>query len=108
MPIVVTTKVNEYGNWEYELENSLIDGEHEIYVVVNDNTGKVVSKSSPLSFFVKEAKAISPSDFISTSSGSNEIQKTEETKNVYLYLLIVVGVIMSSMIVFVLFILRKS
>ncbi|MFH0923844.1 MAG: Ig-like domain-containing protein [Candidatus Falkowbacteria bacterium] len=68
LPLVATAKVDEYGNWQYELSHSLNDGEHEIYAVVNDNTGKVVSKSKPLNFFIKEAKAISVQDFVSIAA----------------------------------------
>ena len=54
----MTIKTDESGNWSYELDKDLEDGEHEVYVAVTDNTGKITSKSKPLAF-VKTAQAIS-------------------------------------------------
>jgi len=70
LPLVLTVKANSEGNWEYKLNRSLSDGEHEIYVVVNDETGKVVNKSSPSSLFIKEAKAVSASDYLNIPANS--------------------------------------
>ncbi len=63
LPLLLTTTVDEFGNWSYTLKESLREGEHEAYVTVNDNTGKVVEKSSPYSFFIKEAKAVTAKEF---------------------------------------------
>lgn len=62
LPLVMTTRVNEDGNWTYTLKQSLVDGPHEVYVAVNDETGKVVARSSPLAFLVREARAASPAE----------------------------------------------
>ena len=66
MPIVLTVKADENGNWNYNLDKSLTDGKHEAYVVINDEAGKVKAKSAPFSFFIKEAKAVSQNDFLGT------------------------------------------
>jgi hypothetical protein len=65
LPLVTTVRTDEYGNWEYVFQKSLVDGKHEVYLTLNDNTGKIVSKSNPLSFFIKEAKAVTAEEFIS-------------------------------------------
>ncbi len=57
-PIVVTVKADENGNWSYELDRDLEDGNHEVYVAVTDATGRISSQSSPIPF-VKTAQAIS-------------------------------------------------
>lgn len=62
LPLVVTTRVNADGNWSYTLRQSLIDGAHEAYVTVNDETGKAVARSAPLGFFVREARAATPAE----------------------------------------------
>ncbi|HLA26000.1 MAG TPA: Ig-like domain-containing protein [Patescibacteria group bacterium] len=62
-PIVITVKTDDDGNWQYELDKTLEDGEHEVYVTVTDDTGKIQTQSSPIAFFVKEAKAVSPESF---------------------------------------------
>lgn len=62
-PLVITVKTDDDGNWEYELDKKLEDGEHELYVTVTDDTGKIQSQSNPIAFFVKEAKAVSPENY---------------------------------------------
>lgn len=63
LPVVFTTTAEEDGTWSYELGSSLSDGEHEVYATVTDETGKIKSKSGPLSFFVNEAQAVEESEF---------------------------------------------
>jgi hypothetical protein len=63
LPVVMTTEVNDDGTWSYELDAALSDGEHEVYVTVTDETGKIKKKSRPLSFFVAEAEAATPEEF---------------------------------------------
>lgn len=57
-PIVVTVKADENGDWTYELDKDIEDGEHEAYVAVTDATGKITAKSEPIAF-VKTAQAVS-------------------------------------------------
>ncbi len=64
LPIVVTTTTDENGDWTYDFGSKLAEGRHEAYVSINDDTGKLVASSSPLAFFVKEAKAVSEEDFL--------------------------------------------
>ncbi|MCK5590427.1 MAG: hypothetical protein KAI72_00590, partial [Candidatus Pacebacteria bacterium] len=56
-PIIVTVKTDKNGDWSYVLDKELEDGEHEIYVAIIDNAGKIFAKSNPLPF-VKEAEAV--------------------------------------------------
>ncbi|MFA5052435.1 MAG: Ig-like domain-containing protein, partial [Patescibacteria group bacterium] len=63
-PIVVTTKTDESGNFTYTLDSNLIDGKHEVYVTVNDETGKIQEKSSPLAIFVRKARAVTETDYL--------------------------------------------
>ncbi len=58
-PIVVTLKTDSDGSWNYRFDKELEDGEHQVYVGVTDNAGKIVAKSKPFSF-VKVAEAFSP------------------------------------------------
>ncbi|NTW22517.1 hypothetical protein HGA34_03170 [Candidatus Falkowbacteria bacterium] len=64
LPIIVTVKTDQAGNWSYSLDKSLTDGKHEAYVVLNDEQGKIESKSAPFSFFVSEARAVSQDDLL--------------------------------------------
>ena len=96
LPLVATVQVGEYGNWLYEFKQSLIEGKHEIYIALNDNTGKVIKKSNPFHFFVKEAKAVSVKDFVSSATVETS-KKSESLINFYLViasLVIVVGILL--------------
>lgn len=75
IPIVTTVTTDEYGNWEYHFKEPLEDGKHEIYVALNDNTGKVLSKSKPFDFLVQEAKAVSPQDLAGLGEDSGAASK---------------------------------
>lgn len=55
-PVVVTVKTDSDGNWNYIFDKELEDGEHEVYVGITNNQGKIVAKSNPLPF-VKTAEA---------------------------------------------------
>lgn len=63
-PIVVTTKTDESGNFTYTLDSNLVDGKHEVYVTVNDETGKIQEKSSPLTIFVRKARAVTETEYL--------------------------------------------
>jgi hypothetical protein len=56
LPIILTVKTDANGDWSYIMDKQLDDGEHEVYVAVTDNTGKITAKSEPLPF-VKTAEA---------------------------------------------------
>lgn len=56
-PIVVVVKTDKQGNWSYDLERDLADGDHEAYVAVTDNLGQITAQSAPLPF-VKTAEAV--------------------------------------------------
>lgn len=104
LPVVATAMADEYGNWQYELSESLIEGEHEIYVAINDNTGKVIEKSDPLNFFIKEAKAISVKDFISTAKAASVAESEKQSeKMLSYYALSAVFLIIFGIIIFIIF-----
>jgi len=96
LPVVTTVRTNEFGNWEYEFTKSLIEGEHEVYIVLNDNTGRVISKSNPLNFFIKEARAVTLEDFLAAVA-VEKAPRTESMISFYIIiaaLVIIVGVFM--------------
>ncbi|MDP2830492.1 MAG: Ig-like domain-containing protein [bacterium] len=105
LPLVATAKVDEYGNWQYDLGSSLSEGEHEIYVAVNDNTGKVLSKSKPLNFFVKEAKAVSIKDFIAPAA-SQTAKKSESS--IKYYIIIAILTVVVGILLFVIFHIQRK
>ena len=60
-PIVVTVKTDDEGNWSYVFDKELENGNHEIYVGMADNAGRIIAKSSPFPF-VKTAEAFTKAD----------------------------------------------
>ncbi len=60
-PIVVVVKTDANGNWTYDLDSTLADGNHQVYVAATDSLGRVTAQSSPLPF-VKTAQAITTQD----------------------------------------------
>lgn len=67
-PVIVTVKTDADGGWSYTFDKELEDGEHEVYIGVTDNAGKIVAKSEPLRF-VKQAQAFTPID-VEASAGA--------------------------------------
>lgn len=114
LPLIITTETDEFGNWQYELTESLIDGEHEIYVAINDNTGNVVKKSNPVSFFIQEAKAITVQDFVAAApalASENVVIKTSATNSESLikyYIIITIAIVAIGILLFIIFLIQKK
>ena len=68
-PTVITVKTDDEGNWEYVLDKELDNGNHEMYVAMTDNAGKILAKSTAIPF-IKEANAITvDQNFLTPISG---------------------------------------
>lgn len=91
-PIVVTTKTDENGNFTYTLDKNLLDGEHEVYVTVTDDTGKIQEKSTPLTFFVSRAQAVTEEEYL-RGDVNIDTERSEVVNNFVLPALIMVGVL---------------
>jgi hypothetical protein len=48
--LVLTTKTDENGNFEYILDKPLEEREHEVYVTVTNNRGEITARSEPYRF----------------------------------------------------------
>ncbi len=75
-PIVLTVKTDSEGNWTYELDKNLEDGNHEAYVAVTDNTGKITAKSEPIAF-VKTAQAVTVIPSVEASETTKVLPVTQ-------------------------------
>ncbi|MFA5013224.1 MAG: Ig-like domain-containing protein, partial [Candidatus Paceibacterota bacterium] len=84
MPIVVTVKADNDGNWVYDLDKTLINGKHEIYVAVNNDKGLIDEFSLPTIFGVAEAKAITIDEFIKIGD-SAATQVPEKSNNMMIF-----------------------
>lgn len=86
LPIVVTVQADESGNWQYEFTHPLVDGKHDVYATVTNDTGKIVKKSEPLSFFVRAAQAVSEEEFLQTS-------EVQDNSNLFLVYYVLAGLL---------------
>jgi hypothetical protein len=108
-PVIVTVKTNANGDWEYVLDKNLEDGDHEAYVAVTDNTGKITAKSEPL-FFVKTAQAVEMVNSDQTAGkvipqNQSPVERSQNNFVVFAMMIIVFCIGVAAMVVAV--ILRK-
>ena len=85
MPIVVTVKADSNGNWVYDLDKTLVDGTHEVYVAINDNQGKIVEASVPTPFFIAQAQAVSIDNFAQLGNTAATAQPTTKSGNMVVF-----------------------
>ncbi len=55
-PLIITTKSDGDGNWQYTIEDPLEPGKHEVYAIVDNGDG-VYKRSDPMSFLISTASA---------------------------------------------------
>ncbi|MDD2766770.1 MAG: Ig-like domain-containing protein [Candidatus Moranbacteria bacterium] len=96
-PIVVTVKTDADGNWSYDLDKEIPDGNHEVYVAVTDNVGKITSQSRALPFVkTADAIAIQPAQASATETAENatplEKSKTQLWFTVFVIMTSCIGV----------------
>ncbi|MEK7598675.1 MAG: Ig-like domain-containing protein [Patescibacteria group bacterium] len=89
LPMILSTVTDSNGNWSYVLDKQLADGQHEVYVVVTDNTGKITAKSEPL-FFVKTAEAITVIPSAEASALNKAASPVEKRKAVDILMLFII------------------
>ena len=97
-PIIVTVRTDSNGDWLYELDKELEDGNHEIYVAVTDNTGKITSKSNPLSF-IKTAEAITTNAKSSAPTTESPVDNSGLDNIFYIILIIISTFIIATVII---------
>ena len=89
-PIILTVKTDADGNWSYELDKNLEDGEHHAYVAVTDNSGKITNKSEPVAF-VKVAQAVEMVTPVEASAAQRAVSPTEvHSKNDLVFFIAIV------------------
>jgi len=84
MPIVLTVKADDYGNWVYEMDKSLVDGKHEVYAAINNSEGRIIEASLPAPFFIQEAKAVTLEEFAGGYEASAVPDSPSRMINLYL------------------------
>ena len=90
LPVVVTTRTNANGDFEYVFADALVNGKHDVYVALTNETGKIEKKSRPFSFFVDTALAVDEDSFVAANIEISD----RSTRYLYFY---VVGGFMAVM-----------
>lgn len=101
LPIVMLAKTDESGNWSYDIKSSLTDGHHQVYVTINDSTGKIVNQSRPVSFLVKSAQAVTANDYFDNTV-------TEDRVDSFLIYYIFAGVLLILVALSIIMFLHKN
>ena len=104
MPIVVTVQADANGNWTYDLDKTMVDGTHEVYVAVNNDQGKIVESALPTPFFIAEAQAVSVDDFVAAAA---DVSKVESQTNNMMMLYVLSGLAVVLLLVAVFFIIKQ-
>jgi len=104
MPIVVTVQADANGNWTYDLDKTMVDGTHEVYVAVNNDQGKIVESALPTPFFIAEAQAVSVDDFVASAA---DVSKVESQTNNMLMLYVLSGLAVVLILVAAFFIIKQ-
>ncbi len=91
-PVVVTVKTDADGSWTYRLDKELEDGEHQVFVGVTDNSGKIVAKSSPFTF-VKEAQAFTPANAQEAQQQPVQAEESSFISTYMVYLVLSISVV---------------
>lgn len=100
-PVVVTIKTDADGSWNYRFDKELEDGEHEVYVGVTDNAGKIVAKSNPF-VFVKEAEAFNPAPATVGGVTVVDTQNSSFVSSYMIYLVLSISVVAIGLILILL------
>lgn len=102
MPIIVTVKSDENGNWIYDLDKSLVNGKHEVYVAINNDEGKIVESSVPELFFIAEARAVTMEEFVKIEDASSVNTMEKSDSLIRTYVIVGVGFIIILLVSFLL------
>lgn len=86
-PLVITTKSDGDGNWQYTIEDPLEPGKHEVYAIVDNGDG-VYKRSDPMSFLIStaSASAVNPNGMSLTLSEPPKKTPTQSNTNLIVYI----------------------
>jgi len=105
-PIVVSVKTDSDGNWKYELDRDLEDGDHEVYVAVTDNLGRITAQSKPMPF-VKTAEAVTVDTSYFSDNGAVSEARSVMSRESVRYVAIGLGIASLAIIAFLFVMWRK-
>jgi len=101
-PIVISTRADSSGNWEYIFEKPLAPGEHKVTVEIIKPSGEKVS-SGPFDFLIARAQASADNP-----TGAS-LQLVDPVKKMYLYYyLAAAGLVLIAFTILIVFLLRRK
>jgi len=106
-PIVVVVRTDMNGNWRYELDRDLEDGDHEVYVAVTDNLGRITAQSKPLPF-TKTAEAVTVRKESFPAQVAEEGNRSPLSRTIGRFASILVTVAILSVAVVIFFVARRE
>lgn len=107
IPMVLTVSADANGNWQYDLGENVVDGEHSVYVALADDEGRIAKKSNPLALFVSEATAVTAADFLQPTAAPTAVGGVVAGYQNY-YLLGTVVLVVVALIFAAVFVLRPK
>lgn len=93
-PVVITLKTDADGNWSYALDKELEDGQHEAYVTVSDEKGRIVSKGEPLAF-VKTAQAATTIPYSEFEENESPMERSVERYVLFAIVIMVICLVIA-------------
>ena len=98
-PLVITTKSDSEGNWQYSVEDPLEPGKHEVYAIVDTGDG-VYKRSDPMSFLISTASATAtnPNGLGLTLSEPPKKTPTQSSTNLIIYVVGSVAVLVVALV----------
>lgn len=97
MPIVITIKADINGNWVYDFDKKLVDGDHKAYIVINNEQGEIKEKSDMFNFFIRSAIAVDNEKYL-----KEKIETVDQTKlMIFLYIFAGLLLIVALLAVFI-------
>lgn len=107
-PIVLVTKTDANGNWEYVLDKSLADGQHTIYATTTNNKGEIDAKSEPFIFAKNQDKVFRIFESVHLADVSSPVYALEKKYTILIGAIVFLNIILALFLIGVLTIKRKE
>lgn len=94
-PIIMVTKTDLDGKWILMLSKPLADGDHEVYVAVTNNKGKIMARSEPF-VFVKSKNKLAALTLASLMEGESLSQAASLQR---MFFFVTISIIVAAVII---------
>lgn len=99
-PLIITTKSDKEGNWQYTINDPMQPGKHEVYVVVNKEDGSF-NRSNPFEFIISNVAAseLNPNGLNLKLSGNPTETASQSNNNLIYYVTVSTCVILVAIMI---------